>query len=451
MKKLLSILMLCILFQIFTLGATKGTMDESKARQAILDGQMKYQGWGYPPNIYNPSPHTIDCSHLYNAGLSNAGLKGPNGKGYATTQNMRSSGMMKNLSASQLKPGDAIVTYPTRKGGVGHVRTVRRVLPNGQIEVMDSHSGKGFSIYTMSYPPKNYAGVISVTDMIIANGYTPINSSGQVVVPPAASIVGIGSGSVSSGSATQPVLKNTLDIDFNKISNRIVEFFVKGTEIILPDLTILLSILFAFELYFFFYEGFSGVNEKFMIALIRKILKFVFYLTVLNNYLSIITFMYNFFLGIAEDFLGSTTAGVFNPFNFLYPLNTLSNLILTIIILIFTFVLTVRYLLEIFMVKTQFFLVSGLASIFLPFEVFEKTKDIGGSRTLKAIFGSGMLVMGIAITGTICYEIMQDFIMKETFFENIVKSPEIFYYIIVIWIMFGILKSTREMLSYIMR
>lgn len=180
MKKIILWLLLIITSITFT-----KEVDEAATRQAILNTANTMFGMRYPDVITKPKSGEIDCSHFAFRSLQGGGLNGVSGKGYLSTAGMRSSGMTKNLSISQLKPGDFIVTSPRPGGEYGHVMIVRQVLPNGKVEIIDSSKGAdGVKIRVISYPPKNYAGVISVTDMIIKNGGTPVNKDGSVIVPP---------------------------------------------------------------------------------------------------------------------------------------------------------------------------------------------------------------------------------------------------------------------------
>lgn len=485
MKKFFYILMLCISCSVSVVfGATKGTMDEAKAREQILNEANKYFGYKYPPSLERAAPAgTIDCSHFFYQSLKGAGLNGADGKGYITTAGLRNLKNTKNIPATQLKPGDAILMHPKPGRKYGHVMIVRKVLPNGQVEIIDSSSGNGVKIRTISYPPNRYSGTVSVTDMIISNGYTPVNSSGQVITPPAGSSTNSSERKTSfdPNKGTKGKTEQTLEINFNKISNRIVEYIVDGAKEYFPDLKILLSILFAFELYFFFYEGFSGANEKLWTAFGRKILKFGFYLAVLENYLNILVFMYNFFLGIAQEFVGdaallkifeldNSADGINLIFSIMgeamivllktlnnwgiglfEPLDSFYRLILILIILGCMLIVTIRYLFEIFIVKTQFFLAGGLASIFLPFEVFEKTKEIGGSRTLRAVLGGGFLVTALAIVGTVSYDILKEYIVNEATTVDYLDLMKSFRFIMVCWIILKLMGSVREMLEKVMR
>ena len=132
-------------------------------------------------------------------------LRGVLGSGYASTGNMRSSKYIKKLGASQLKSGDLIV-MGAGSSGYGHVFIYYGKGSNGKIKVMDSYGGHGFQgVREVSFPPPRYAGSISITDVIMANGYTPVNPDGSVILPPEGGIISEDGNCVLSGGSTQAI------------------------------------------------------------------------------------------------------------------------------------------------------------------------------------------------------------------------------------------------------
>lgn len=208
MNKKLSFLLLYLIFTIISFSAGKGNMDETQARQNIVNAAMADLGTRY--ELGTQGDNSTDCSGFaYTSTRGQQGLNGVTGKGRIDTASMRASSSMKQLGKNQLKPGDFIITKPKPGGTYGHVYIFLGHNADGTIEVIDASSGKGkVWKHKISYPPKNYAGVISVTDTIIANGYTPVNPDGTVVVPPAGGsavgsciVSGAGGGTTAIGGA----------------------------------------------------------------------------------------------------------------------------------------------------------------------------------------------------------------------------------------------------------
>ena len=301
MKKIfrLLILNLFIIIPVFS----KGTIDEAKAREQILNEANKYFGYKYPPSLERAAPAgTIDCSHFFYQSLKGAGLNGADGKGYITTAGLRNLKNTKNIPATQLKPGDAILMHPRPGGKYGHVMIVRKVLPNGQVEIIDSSSGNGVKVRTINYPPNRYAGAVSVTDMITANGYTPVNSDGTVVTPPAGSSAGSPG---SAGDDSQKIVKSDYLIDLNAVLKLYVSSFDKGAEAIGTDLIIALTFVFALT---FLWEVIKNrvINPEVIIGdFFFELFKFVFFLVVIKNFPAINRTAMNLCFKVAEAF-GST-------------------------------------------------------------------------------------------------------------------------------------------------
>lgn len=223
MKKLLKNIILIMLFTSLSIisFASKGNLDEAAVRTAILNNAMKMKGYTYQLGA-NGNGNRIDCSHFATKAVSNGTkLNGALGNGYAETAKLRESKYMKKLSKGQLKPGDFIV-MGAGKSGYGHVMIYYGEGSNGKIKVMDSYSPKGFQgVREINFPPSRYAGVVSVTDMIIANGYIPVNSDGTAVVPPEGGIISDDGNCVLSGGSTQAIASSCKvpTVDFIKTAN----------------------------------------------------------------------------------------------------------------------------------------------------------------------------------------------------------------------------------------
>lgn len=204
--------------------ANKGTMDEAQARSQMLKTLAEYKGAKYV--FGGDSKSGIDCSHFANRGVNGVkGLNGALGTGYVSTAGLRPSKITKNLTSSQLKPGDFILmgVNPNGKHAVGHVMVYYGPGSKpGTVKVMDSRGGHGFQgVREIKFPPSRYAGAISVTDIIRANGYTPVNSDGSVILPPEGGIMSEDGNCVTSGGSTQAIASSCAmkTADIIKVAN----------------------------------------------------------------------------------------------------------------------------------------------------------------------------------------------------------------------------------------
>ena len=203
--------------------ASKGNLDETAVRQSIINkahtmvGRKYCIGNGCNYNV------TTDCSHFIEISVSSVPqLKGVFGKGYADTAGMRASKYTKKLSLSQLKPGDLIVTSPPPGGRYGHVMIYLGKNPDGSIKIIDASKGAGsVKVRNVKFPPSNYYGTISITDVIGANGYTPTNPDGSIVLPPEGGIMSEDGNCVLSGGSTQAIASSCKvpTVDFIKTAN----------------------------------------------------------------------------------------------------------------------------------------------------------------------------------------------------------------------------------------
>ena len=203
--------------------ASKGNLDETAVRQSIINkahtmvGRKYCIGNGCNYNV------TTDCSHFIEISVSSVPqLKGVFGKGYADTAGMRASKYTKKLSLSQLKPGDLIVMSPPPGGRYGHVMIYLGKNPDGSIKIIDASKGAGsVKVRNVKFPPSNYYGAISITDVIGANGYTPTNPDGSIVLPPEGGIMSEDGNCVLSGGSTQAIASSCKvpTVDFIKTAN----------------------------------------------------------------------------------------------------------------------------------------------------------------------------------------------------------------------------------------
>lgn len=225
MKKFFKIVGLGLMMTIISIisYANKGTLDETAARQSIINKAHSMIGIKYCIGEGCNYNVTTDCSHFVMRAVSGVPqLKGVFGKGYADTAAMRSNKYTKKLGLNQLKAGDLIVTSPRTGGRYGHVMVFLGKNPNGTIKIIDASKGVGsVKVRDISFPPKNYYGTLSITDVIMANGYTPVNPDGSIVIPPEGGIMSEDGNCVLSGGSTQAIASSCKvpTVDFIKAKN----------------------------------------------------------------------------------------------------------------------------------------------------------------------------------------------------------------------------------------
>lgn len=225
MKKFFKIVGLGLMMTIISIisYANKGTLDETAARQSIINKAHSMIGIKYCIGGSCNYNVTTDCSHFIMRAVSGVPqLKGVFGKGYADTASMRSNKYTKKLGLNQLKPGDLIVTSPKPGGTYGHVMVFLGKNPNGTVKIIDASKGVGsVKVRDISFPPKYYYGTLSITDVIMANGYTPVNPDGSIVLPPEGGIMSEDGNCVLSGGSTQAIASSCKvpTVDFIKAKN----------------------------------------------------------------------------------------------------------------------------------------------------------------------------------------------------------------------------------------
>ena len=466
--------------------ANKGNYDETKFRQDIINYAMNNLGKPYS-NDYRMRDGYFDCSSYIGKAVRAAGMKGGvngnEGNWASTTDSMIRN--VKKVPFNQIKPGDTL-NFSKGSYKYGHTAMVLENLGNGKFKI--AHAGNPTKVQTIdanTWRKGTYIGSISATQILINNGYTPVNSSGQVLTPP----TGISSGS-GSGSITPPsyIRNSIVKHNWDTISNKITNLIKIGIKNILPDIKILLGIFFSFDLMYFFYKGYSGLNENFIAAFARKCLKFMFYLAVLDNYFKILEWAYNFFISLGEHFysgedgllrifdikddvnainkiadMGFTTVvkfldlvnewehlGIFG-LDVFGKLKTLGNLFTILVMIGFSIYITARIIIEIYIAKTQFFLGSGLCAFFIPCDVFELTSRVLGNKALKTIIATGLQITVLMIIASIGYEILQNYTLEEINLKDKFDLYDIFRFITVNLIIVNLIAKGKNMIGYVMR
>lgn len=300
MKKVIFLLVFLITGTLLL--ANKGTYDETKYRNDLLAAANSWVGTPYL--FGGGSRNGVDCSHYTYETSKSAGMNGITGKGYVDTAGLRSSGYGKNISYNDLKPGDSILMGASSSGRrVGHVMIVNRVLGNGKVEVIDAAGGSigKVSVRTINFPPSRYAGVITATDTLIANGYMPVNQNGQVITPPPGSPAGSAAGS-SGQDDSQKAKKSDYVVDLDAALRKYVDKFNQGGRIIGPSLIVILTFAMLIGSVYDFVKNRTANLEAIITDFAFELFKFVFFVILINNFWIINNVALSMCFKVAEAF-----------------------------------------------------------------------------------------------------------------------------------------------------
>ena len=148
---------------------------------------------------------------------------------------------------SSLKPGDIVHFSPYSSGTTGHVGIVVANLGNGKVEIVDAR-GKAYGVVRRVVDlsqNSHYLGATSATQVLINNGYTPVNADGTVVAPAGSTVPG-------QEGRMQNFEKNyKRSISFDEIASQ-YQAIVKERVIYLAKALIpIISLLFAMSLSIF--------------------------------------------------------------------------------------------------------------------------------------------------------------------------------------------------------
>ena len=156
-----------------------------------------------------------------------------------------------------------------------------------------------------------------------------------------------------------------------------------------------------------------------------RFIKYSFWFGVVNQFKTLQEIFYDSFLSIALAFgveypsmnaiwskLMSNVEKILNIFSswgdymFLGKIETFPQMILLVIVLIIFLILAVRIMIELFLLKIQFYFTTGISAFFIPFEVFEKTRRLLGGKVLTTAIVSGfniavMLVIVSVVVGSL--------------------------------------------------
>lgn len=417
MKKILFILF----FMTTIFSFANQTYDDTKFRQDLINWANSKVGANYDMNNRWGS-NTFDCSSLVSRAINGAGMTSISGKksDYGTTANglYRASGTIINKNDySSLKPGDIVHFSPYSSGTTGHVGIVVANLGNGKIEMIDarnSASGVVRRVKDLS-ADSHYLGATSATQVLINNGYTPVNADGTVVAPAGSTVPG-------QEGRMQNFEKNyKRSISFDEIASQ-YQAIVKERVIYLAKALIpIISLLFAIDLVIFGIRSYFGSSTNFIKDFILRCAKFSFFIYVIKNVSEMMNMVYKMFHDIAFSLSGVETASVDsivdmyievtkNLFSSLMTFNFAMNMIFNggqaigfaLFVIIIAIALGVGYFqlcFEMFSVSIQFFLAVGLSLTLFPLKVAKITEKYGTDPLSSALVCGTRMIITLVMCG----------------------------------------------------
>ncbi|MCP1226421.1 type IV secretion system protein [Sebaldella sp. S0638] len=393
MKKILFILF----FAMTIFGFANQTYDDTKFRQDLVNWATSKVGANYDMNNRFGS-NTFDCSSLVSRAINGVGMTSISGKksDYGTTANglYRASGTIINKNDyNSLKPGDIVHFSPYSSGTTGHVGIVVANLGNGKVEIVDAR-GKAYGVVRRVVDlsqNSHYLGATSATQVLINNGYTPVNADGVVTAPDGQA--------VGSGNPLTYNKDFTRNISFDEIAKEFKDYVNKGVTNLLQSLIPFLTLIFLIDFAVFAIGSYLNKTENFMKETIFRLSKFTFFAYIIGGSLELMQMVFDMFTEVAK-----TLSGVENPsidglidiyianvksilnalLDFKLTLNVIFNPTGTAIYFLFLLVvliaMTVAYLqicYEIFSTTIIFYIAVGLSFGLFPLKVGKITAKYG--------------------------------------------------------------------------
>ena len=280
------------------------TYDDAKFRQDFVNWAASKVGANYDMGNRWGS-NTFDCSSLISRGLGAAGMTSISGKksDYGTTANglYQSSGKIINKNDySSLKPGDIVHFSPYSSGTTGHVGIVVANLGNGKVEIIDAR-GKDYGVVRRVVDlSKNshYLGATSASQVLINNGYTPVNTDGTVITPDG-SAVGSGAGGDLVGMVDTGYI-----VDFDGILQQYTDVIKNGLNNLAQTLIVLLTYIAMLDFMYFYITSPNKDIEYVTREFVVRLFKFFFFLLIIRNINNINEFAYKTCFEIAKVFIG---------------------------------------------------------------------------------------------------------------------------------------------------
>ena len=296
MKKILFILF----FTMTILGFANQTYDDTKFRQDLVNWATSKVGANYDMNNRFGS-NTFDCSSLVSRAINGAGMTSISGKksDYGTTANglYRASGTIINKNDyNSLKPGDIVHFSPYSSGTTGHVGIVVANLGNGKVEIVDAR-GKAYGVVRRVVDlsqNSHYLGATSATQVLINNGYTPVNADGTVLAPEGSA--------VGSPEDTNQYYDSGFIVDFDKVISLFVNEFTKGISRLGQTLIVIMTFVFIINFTLKCIKERMMNLENVVIELVFDLLKFAFFVVIIRNYPAIMKTTLDLCFKVAEPF-----------------------------------------------------------------------------------------------------------------------------------------------------
>lgn len=426
-KKICSIFLLLIInILIF---ANKKTYDEAKYRQDVLKYSLAQVGKKYS-QANRMGANSFDCSSLVDRASQYAGMNSVTGantkKWSGTTATMKKS--VKRGNINNLKAGDVLYFN-------GHVGYVVENYGNGKVKMVHAaNKRKGVVVETISltsgYYGRNYVGSISATDVLINNGYTPVNSNGEIIIPPAGETI---SADVMGNISTELDLEEKYEVSWDEMVESYKNMIFEGLNKIMEGLLVLLTLLTILQIMMLTLFHLTQDNMGIINEIIALSIKYIFFFFVISNYEMIIYTMYDIFAGIGSLFLKNNeiksldqlfSVGMkeitkilslinqyeFNIIKLIVPGyqildKNLYKVFMLVCVLIMTLYFTIKIIFELMVTTIQYYLSFGLSFIYFSLTTNDITKHIG-RRPLKTLIGSGLRVVVTIMFSALIYGIL---------------------------------------------
>lgn len=387
--------------------ANKGNYDDTKFRQDIINYAVNNLNRPYS-NQYRMRGGYFDCSSYVGRATAAAGMNGGvTGKGGAstTTAGIRGAGQVKRTSFDQIKPGDLLNFGAQGSKGYGHVGIVLENLGNGKFKMAHASSSRGTVIDIIdvrTYRGGSYIGATSATQILINNGYTPINSIGQVVVPPNGSSISTNAYGTASQDTVNIQYEPSNKMDWDTFADNIMGFLKEGLDNFGNIGNIFIFIMTTFFIIQVIKDSIFAIadnNIKGFISgtIFKRTFGFVFYIFITNKIFSgeLIQMGKDISYGILEKLTGEKTqklneiwtlkeklaSEVFEAItkiNWINPLDFQKNLLVTIALLVIFVLINVAFLFIMFdllKLLIGFELSLSLSPIFLTLGILDETRQ----------------------------------------------------------------------------
>lgn len=272
-----------LLFFIFSLFSfANQNYDDTKFRQDLVNWANSKIGQSYSMNN-RWGTNTYDCSSFISRGLGAVGMTSISGKksDYGITANSlyrASDKIVKGKGTEGLKAGDIAHFSPYSSGTTGHVGIITEVIDSCRVRMTHASNSKPYPKGGVKSDIKNlctesrYLGATSATQVLINNGYTPVNVDGTVLAP------------VGSPVADGTVYYNSgYTIDFDAVLQKYTDAFEKGLVNIGHTLTVILTFVFLITFVIKCIRERITNFEALSIDLLLGLMTFVFYALVIDR------------------------------------------------------------------------------------------------------------------------------------------------------------------------